>query len=67
MGPSRRLQLGLDLTSEWLFDSKRALRALRRDAAEHDVVLEWIKDAYGSELADRVRGHCAATGRLLRL
>ena len=58
-GKTRRLQLGLELSSEALEMAQRAIRRAHPELSELEAKLLFVEVTYGKDLADGVRAHLA--------
>jgi hypothetical protein len=58
-GKTRRLQLGLELSSEALEMAQRAIKRAHPELSELEAKLLFVEVTYGKDLADRVRAHLA--------
>ena len=58
-GKTRRLQLGIKLSSEALETAQRAIKRAHPELSELEAKLLFVEVTYGKDLADRVRTHLA--------
>ena len=58
-GKTRRLQLGLELSSEALEMAQRAIKRAHPELSELEAKLLFVEVTYGKDLADGVRAHLA--------
>ena len=62
MTTSERFQLTCELTSQWIRETRQALRDAHPDLPEAEIRLLWVEQVYGKELADELRMHFKTKG-----